>query len=88
MNNLMEEMTLEERQKRHEKADEILTALEKEHDFKLSQPWKEDALPHLLLRGLSDASLYKIFNTLMRVEYEAGRLETRPNDLSWMSENK
>lgn len=71
------ELTSEQREKalaRHDRVDEIIEDYEKQHQYRLPQPWK-DALPRLLLSGLSDPSLHLIFETLMRVEYEAGRLD-------------
>jgi hypothetical protein len=70
------ELTSEQRElalARHDRVAEIIGDYEAQHQYKLSQPWK-DALPRLLLSGLSDPSLHLIFETLMRVEYEAGRL--------------
>ena len=62
---------------RHERAEEIIADFERQHDFKLPQPW-HSAIGTLLLRGLIDPSLHLIFETLMLVEFEAGRLAERP----------
>jgi hypothetical protein len=58
---------------RHERAEEIIVDYEAQHDFELPEPWRE-AIPRLLLQGLGDPELHLIFETLMRVEYDAGRL--------------
>lgn len=61
---------------RYDRVAEIVADYEQQHGFTLPQPWK-DALPRLLLGGLGDPELHLIFETLMRVEYEAGRLLQR-----------
>ena len=71
------ELSVDERVKRHEQAAQIIADYERQHDFKLPLPWHA-AVGTMLLRGLSDVSLHLIFETLMQVEFEAGRLAERP----------
>ncbi len=71
------DLTIEQRIQRHERAAEIIADYERQHDFVLPKAWV-DAVGALLLRGLTDPSLHLIFETLMQVEYEAGRLADRP----------
>lgn len=78
------EMTTEQRTRalaRRERAAEIIADYERQHAFELPAPWQE-TVPRLLLQGLGDPELHLIFETLMQVEYEAGRLEARPA-VSW-----
>jgi hypothetical protein len=70
------DLTIEQRIARHERAREIIADYEHQHEFVLPKPWV-DAIGTFLLRGLSDQSLHLIFETLMQVEYEAGRLADR-----------
>jgi len=72
---------------RYEQADAIIADYERQHDFKLPVPWRF-AVSKLLLNGLSDPELHLIFDTLMRVEYEAGRLDERAIDYSKLAEEK
>lgn len=71
------EISLDQRVNRHERSEEIIADFERQHDFKLPQPW-HPTVGTLLLRGLGDPSLNLIFETLMLVEFEAGRLADRP----------
>lgn len=76
----IEEMTTEQKERalaRHARAADIIADYERQHSFELPQPWRE-AIESLLLRGLGDPELHLIFETVMRVEYEAGRLAARP----------
>jgi len=61
---------------RCQNADAILKAFQSEHNFELPKPWK-DAIEQLLLGGLTDPQLHLIFDTLKRVEFEAGRLSAK-----------
>lgn len=45
---------------RCQRVNEIIADYEEQHGFKLQPPWKE-ALPRLLLGGLSDPELHLIF---------------------------
>lgn len=75
----MSDLSVDKRLARAENAASIIADYERQHDFQLPMPWKE-AIPQLLRRGLADPSLHLIFNTLMRVEYDAGRLAEQPAD--------
>ena len=71
------DLSIEQRVARHERAAEIIVDFERQHAFKLPQPWNS-TIGTLLLGGLTDPSLHLIFETLMLVEFEAGRLADRP----------
>lgn len=58
---------------RAKNVDSILLDYEKQYNFELPRPWKE-AIEKLLLGGLTDPELHLVFNTLQRVEHDAGRL--------------
>lgn len=76
----MDEMTTEQKARaltRYERAADIIAGYERQHSFELPQPWRE-AVSSMLMRGLGDPELHLIFETVMRVEYEAGRLAARP----------
>jgi hypothetical protein len=73
MNNSAQ-LTTDDCSDRHERAAEIIADYESQHSFHLPSPWRP-TVSTLLLRGLSDSSLHLIFETLMQVEYEAGRLQ-------------
>lgn len=62
---------------RLENAENIMDDFEAQHAFPLPAPWRE-AVPRLLRGGLSDPDLHLIFQTLLRVEFNAGRLAARP----------
>lgn len=66
---------------RYHKADAIIADFESQHSYTLPIPWRE-TITVLLLHGLSDPQLHRIFDTILRVEYEAGRIDDRPNDYS------
>jgi hypothetical protein len=71
-----DEMTAEQREaalKRYERAEEIITDYEQQHDFKLPEPWKS-LIPRLLLQGLGDPELHLIFDAIAQVEFQAGRI--------------
>lgn len=70
---------------RHGRAEEIISDYERQHDFKLPPPWQV-AVTKLLLSGLGDPELHLIFDTLMQVEFDAGRLADRPVDFSKWTE--
>lgn len=70
---------------RYDRTEEIIADYEQQHRFKLPEPWPA-AVSKLLLNGLSDPELHLIFQTIMQVEYQAGRLAERPNDLSGLLE--
>lgn len=63
---------------RYKRAETIIQEYETERGFRLPEPWRP-AITKLLLNGLSDPELHLIFDTLMRVEYEAGRLPPPPD---------
>lgn len=58
---------------RSRRAADIIADYEAQHDFKLPEPWKA-TVEKLLLNGLTDPELHRIFDTLVQVEVEAGRL--------------
>lgn len=64
---------------RYERAQEIISDFERQHNFKLPAPWVV-AAKKLLLAGIKDHDLHLIFQTMMQVEFEAGRLAERPVD--------
>jgi hypothetical protein len=74
-------LTKEESMERYERAEAIIADYERQHEYELPQPWKE-TVGFLLFRGLTDPELHEIFNTIMRVEHEAGRLPSRKVDYS------
>ena len=72
----IDEMTSEQRTRalvRHERAAEIIADHERQHGRKLPAPWVE-AVSTLLLQGLGDPELHLIFETIGRVEHDAGLL--------------
>lgn len=75
----MNEMSVEQKLARHGKADKIIADYQGQYDFTLPVPWVE-AITKMLLHGLTDQDLHLIFNTLMKVEHDAGRLPERPFD--------
>ena len=67
---------------RNKRAAAIIADYEGQHDFKLPEPWKA-TVERLLLNGLTNAELHSIFDTLVRVEVEAGRLERKPREVDY-----
>ncbi len=60
----------------------IIADYESQHGFKLPEPWKA-TVEKLLLNGLTDAELHQIFDTLVQVEVEAGRLERKTREVDY-----
>lgn len=70
-------LTIEQRLARHKQADKIIADYQRQHNYVLPQPWVE-AVGTLLLRGLTDIDLHLLFETMMRVDFEAGRIPDAP----------
>jgi hypothetical protein len=66
---------------RYERAEAIIADYESQHRYTLPTPWRE-TITVLLLNGLGDTELHRIFETILHVEFEAGRLDDRPTDYS------
>lgn len=64
--------------KRSQQAEKIIAELEAEYEFSLPKPW-HNIIPILFLQGMNESGLHRIFQTVMQVEHEAGRLEVRPD---------
>ncbi|MFA6700963.1 MAG: hypothetical protein WCS28_12445 [Thiomicrospira sp.] len=75
----MTDLTSDEIVKRSQEADGIISDFEAQHSFTLPEPWRA-TIAVLLLGGLIDPHLHRIFETLKQVEYEAGRLAEEPAD--------
>ena len=75
----MTDLTSDERVRRSQQADSIIADFEAQHRFTLPEPWRA-TISVLLLGGLIDPHLHRIFDTLKQVEYEAGRLDEDPSD--------
>jgi len=70
------------------RASSILADFQQQHGFELPKPWQE-CVEVLLLGGLGDPELHRIFNTYARVEFEAGRMAEKPIDYAqWAKEEK
>jgi hypothetical protein len=78
MSNAERDNELSDRTKRSQQAEAIITAFEEKYNFPLPKPW-HDLMPYLFLNGIDENGLHRIFQTLMQVEHEAGRLEARPD---------
>ena len=80
----MTDLSNPERLERFQRAAEIMADYEQQHEFKLSEPWR-NAVPQLLRQGLTDVMLHDIFDALVWTEVESGRREKpadKPLDLS------
>lgn len=67
---------------RRDRAAMIIADYEAQHEFKLPEPWKA-TVEKLLFNGLTDAELHQIFDTLVQVEVEAGRLERKTREVDY-----
>ncbi len=79
------EMTPEQQEAavaRAQNADAILADFERQHGFELPGPWR-GCIEVLLLGGLGDPELHRIFDAYAQVEHEAGRMEARKPSYEW-----
>lgn len=85
------ELTPEQKTKAVERAENaaaILADFQQQHGFELPKPWRE-CVEALLLGGLGDPELHRIFNAHACTEFEAGRMKERPVDFdAWVKEEK
>ncbi len=72
---------------RYERADAIISDYERQYDYQLPESWKL-TITSLLLHGLTDPELHGIFETIVGVEIQAGRLPVREVDYAaWAKED-
>ena len=66
---------------RHEQAEEIMARYKAEFGADLPLPWQQ-VIPGLLLQGLGDPELHRIFDAIAQVEFSSGRLKEKPTSTS------
>ncbi|MGE4504057.1 MAG: hypothetical protein AB7D51_01820 [Desulfovibrionaceae bacterium] len=71
---------------RYERAEDILADYQRQYDYALPELWRS-TISKLLLKGLTDPELHDLFQTIVGLEIQAGRLPERKVDYAaWAKE--
>jgi hypothetical protein len=71
---------------RYDRAETILSDYERQYDYALPELWR-NVITTFLLKGMTDPELHDLFQAIVGIEMQEGRLPTRKADYAaWAKE--